>query len=48
MFVQKISDFYKGESQEKSGTLGLGFKPGTDDMREAPSLFDRILVRGKL
>lgn len=38
MFV-KINNFYNGDVSDKTFCLwGLAFKPGTDDMREAPSL----------
>jgi len=38
MFV-KINDYYSGNISGKTFCLwGLAFKPGTDDMREAPSL----------
>jgi UDPglucose 6-dehydrogenase len=38
MFV-KINNFYKGSVSGKTFCMwGLAFKPGTDDMREAPSL----------
>ncbi len=38
MFV-KINNFYNGDVSGKTFCLwGLAFKPGTDDMREAPSL----------
>jgi len=39
-FVEKISRHFNGEIKGKRiAVLGLSFKPDTDDMREAPSIF---------
>ncbi len=50
-FLQKILDFFSetgGLSGKRLGILGLSFKPGTDDLREAPSirLIEQLLKRG--
>lgn len=38
--VEKIKDFYKDDLRGKTiGIWGLSFKPETDDIREAPSLY---------
>lgn len=35
---EKYKEFFKDQSAKKACVLGLAFKPGTDDMREAPSI----------
>lgn len=49
IFWRKIKMLFRGELREKKfGVWGLSFKPKTDDLREAPSLFiiDRLLSHG--
>lgn len=49
LFWRKIKMYFKGELKgKKFGVWGLSFKPKTDDMREAPSLFviDKLLSFG--
>jgi UDPglucose 6-dehydrogenase len=49
MFVEKIERHFDGKLGNKSiAVWGLAYKPGTDDVREAPSLIliDRLLEKG--
>ncbi len=49
IFWRKIQMFFKGELRgRKFGVWGLSFKPRTDDLREAPSLFiiDKLVSNG--
>ncbi len=49
IFVGKIVDHFKGNLKKKKiAVFGLSFKPDTDDMREAPSVFviNELLKRG--
>lgn len=49
MLAAKIDAYYEGAVKGKTfGILGLSFKPGTDDMREASSLvlMEELLERG--
>lgn len=40
LFLEKIIHHFRGNLKKKSlAVLGLSFKPDTDDMREAPSIF---------
>ena len=48
-FFRKISDFFANKLEGKRfGIWGLSFKPNTDDIREAPSLYiiDKLLNSG--
>jgi len=49
IFFKKIYDHFEGElSDKRIAVWGLSFKPGTDDMREAPSItiINRLLEHG--
>ncbi len=49
VLIEKIEQHFQGRLSDKTiAVWGLSFKPGTDDIREAPSLvlIDRLLERG--
>lgn len=49
LLFEKLRDYFQGELAEKRiAVWGLSFKPGTDDIREAPSLvlIDKLLKAG--
>lgn len=49
VLVEKIKKYYKGDIKGKKFAMwGLAFKPETDDIREAPSLYiiDELLAEG--
>ena len=49
-FVDKIRNGVHGVKNKKLGILGLSFKPNTDDMRSAPSIYiiNRLLEEGAI
>ncbi|MDB5130444.1 MAG: tuaD, partial [Mucilaginibacter sp.] len=49
LFVEKVKKYFKGDLKGKKFAMwGLAFKPETDDIREAPSLYiiDELLKAG--
>jgi UDPglucose 6-dehydrogenase len=49
ILVKKLDEYFKGNYEgKKIGIWGIAFKPNTDDIREAPSLYiiDELLKRG--
>jgi len=51
LFWKKIEDYFHGELKDKKfGLWGISFKPETDDIREAPSLYiiEKLLASGAL
>lgn len=51
LFLQKVLDYFNDDVTSKTiGILGLAFKPNTDDLREAPSIYliEELEKRGAL
>lgn len=51
LFLQKVLDYFNNDVIGKTiGILGLAFKPNTDDLREAPSIYliEELKKRGAL
>lgn len=48
IIVDKVMERFSNISGKKVAVLGLAFKPGTDDMREAPSIYvtEKLLAEG--
>ena len=49
LFWNKINDYFEGKLEgKKIGVWGISFKPKTDDIREAPSLYiiEKLLSEG--
>ncbi|MCX6112986.1 MAG: UDP-glucose/GDP-mannose dehydrogenase family protein [Proteobacteria bacterium] len=50
-FLQKVIDYFNGDVKDKViAVWGLAFKPQTDDMREAPSIYiiEELMKRGSI
>jgi GDP-mannose 6-dehydrogenase len=49
MLIERAVDWVLGQSRKRVAVLGIGFKSGTDDVRESPSieLVERLLGKGR-